>query len=128
MAERNTVLVIEDNNDVRKALGKMLKSEGFAVLEARDGSEAVHIYGSHAAEIVAATLDMMMPNTDGREVLAMLSDFAPNLPIVISTALPLPDNLIGRKPGTRGVGYLQKPYTARALSDELHRVIDEVQG
>ncbi|HVZ49372.1 MAG TPA: response regulator [Gemmatimonadaceae bacterium] len=123
--QANTVLVIEDQNEVRRALARMLKVEGFDVLEARDGSEAVHLYAAHAARIVAATLDLMMPTTNGRETLAMLSEFAPRLPIVVSTALPLPDNLIGRVPGSRGVGYLQKPYTAKQLSDELRRVIAE---
>lgn len=123
---RNTVLVVEDMDSVRRALAKMVVSEGFEVLEARDGSEAVHLYAEHSARIVAATIDLMMPTTDGRETLAMLSEFAPDLPIVVSTALPLPDNLLGRKPGTRGVGYLQKPYTARDLAAELRRVIGEI--
>lgn len=125
---RNTVLVIEDEDAVRRTIARMLQMEGFAVAEARDGSEAVHMYAERSAEIVAATLDMMMPNTDGRETLAMLSQFAPDLPIVVSTALPPPDNLIGRVPGTRAVGYLQKPYTARELCDELRRVIAEAAG
>jgi hypothetical protein len=55
----------------------------------------------------------------------MISGFAPNLPVVISTAMPRPDNMIGRMPGSRGVGYLQKPYTAAELAAELRRVIAE---
>jgi CheY-like chemotaxis protein len=131
MAERpprNTVLVIDDDDSVRRAIARMLETHGFAVAEARDGSEAVHVFAERSAEIVAATLDLMMPNTDGRETLAMLSQFAPDLPIVVSTALPQPDNLIGRVPGTRAVGYLQKPYTPQQLADELHRVIAEAAG
>lgn len=124
----NTVLVIEDDAQVRRTIVRMLKAEGFAVLEASDGSEAVHLYGDHAAEVVAATLDLIMPTTDGRETLAMLSSFAPNLPIVVSTALPKPDNLLGRVPGTRGVGYLQKPYSAAQLAAELRRVIAEASS
>jgi CheY-like chemotaxis protein len=123
----NTVLVIDDDDKVRKALARMLQVEGFATLEARNGSEAVHQYGAHAADIVAATLDLMMPTTDGRETLAMLSEFAKDLPIVVSTALPLPENLLGRVPGSRGVGYLQKPFSAKQLSDEVRRVIAEMR-
>jgi len=122
---RNTVLVIDDDEKVRRAIARMLKVDGFDVLEARDGSEAVHLYGNHAGEVVAATLDLVMPTTDGRETLAMLSAFGPNLPIVVSTALPKPDNLLGRVPGTRGVGYLQKPYSAAQLAAEVRRVIAE---
>jgi two-component system cell cycle sensor histidine kinase/response regulator CckA len=124
----NTVLVIEDDAAVRRALARMLKSEGFGVLEAQDGSEAVHLYGDHAEIIVAATLDLMMPMTDGRETLAMLSSFAPDLPIVVSTAMPMPTDMIGRAPGSRGVGYLQKPYTPVELAAEVRRVIAEMQS
>jgi len=123
----NTVLVIEDDPAVRRALARMLHSEGFDVVEAEDGSEAVHRYAEHSARIVAATLDLMMPTTDGRETLAMISSFAPNLPVVLSTAMPRPDDLIGRTPGSRGVGYLQKPYSAAELGAEVRRVIAEEQ-
>lgn len=124
---RNTVLVVEDMDEVRRALVKMVSSLGYDVLEARDGSEAVHLYGQNADRVAAVTLDLMMPTTDGRETLAMLSAFAPNVGIVISSALPQPENLLGRVPGQRGVGYLQKPYSAGELGDELRRVIGEMR-
>jgi CheY-like chemotaxis protein len=123
---RNTVLIVEDMDEVRRALVKMVTSIGFDVLEARDGSEAIHLYGQHAGRVVAVTLDLMMPTTDGRETLAMLSAFAPELAIVISSALPEPENLLGRLPGQRGVAYLQKPYSPGEFRDELHRVIGEM--
>jgi len=126
--QSNTVLVIDDDAAVRRAIARMLRAEGFSMVEARDGSEAIHVFAERAQEIVAATLDLMMPNTDGRETLAMLSAYAPDLPIVVSTAFPQPDNLIGRVPGTKAVGYLQKPYTAQALARELRRVIAEAAG
>ena len=125
---RNTVLVVEDMDEVRRALTKMVSSLGYEVLEARDGSEAVHLYGQHAGRVVAVTLDLMMPTTDGRETLAMLSSFAPDVGIVISSALPEPENLLGRVPGQRGVAYLQKPYSAVELGVELRRVIGEMAG
>jgi CheY-like chemotaxis protein len=123
---RNTVLVVEDMDEVRRALAKMVSSLGYEVLEARDGSEAVHLYGQNADRIVAVTLDLMMPTTDGRETLAMLSSFAPQVGIIILSALPEPENLLGRLPGQRGVAYLQKPYSAGELRDELRRVIGEM--
>ena len=57
----------------------------------------------------------------------MLSAYAANLPIIVATAYPMPDDLIGRQPGGRGVGYLQKPFTASELTAELRRVIDEMK-
>jgi CheY-like chemotaxis protein len=125
---KRTVLVIDDDAQVRHTLVHLLAHEGFDALVATNGSEAIHIFGENASRICAATLDLEMPTTDGRETLAMLSEFAPKLPIVIASGLPLPDNLLGRAPGSLGVGYIQKPFTARELSAELRRVIAEEEG
>jgi len=57
----------------------------------------------------------------------MISEYAPTLPIVISTALPKPSNLVGRTPGSPGVGYIQKPFSGKDLARELRRVIDEMR-
>lgn len=119
-----TILVIDDDAAVRAALVRMLTSAGYRTIEARDGSEAIHLFAGRSREITAVTLDLVMPTTDGRETLAMLSAYAPNLPIVIATAYELND-LLGRVPGTRGVGYLQKPFTTAQLTAELRRVIAE---
>jgi len=119
-----TILIIDDDPRVRATLVHMLTSAGYRTLEARDGSEAIHLFADRSREITAVTLDLVMPTTDGKETLAMLSAYAPNLPIVIATAYG-PKELTGRVPGTRGVGYLQKPFTTAELTAELRRVIAE---
>lgn len=127
MAVKETILVIDDDDAVRRGLVRLLKSAGFDTLEASDGSEAIHVFAEHSKKITAVTLDMEMPTTNGRATLAMLSQFAPDLPIVVATAYEKPDDLIGRQPGERGVGYLQKPFSAAELNTELRRVIDEMK-
>lgn len=124
--KKQTILVIDDEDSVRRSLVLLLKREGFETLEARDGSEAIHIFAEHAREITAVTLDLTMPTTNGRETLAMISEYGPTLPIVVATALPKPSNLLGRTPGSPGVGYIQKPFTGKALAEELRRVIGEM--
>lgn len=127
MDAKETILVIDDDDAVRRGLVRLLKNAGFETLEARDGSEAIHIFAEHSKTITAVTLDMEMPTTNGRATLAMLSQFAPELPIVVATAYEKPNDLIGRQPGERGVGYLQKPFSAVELNTELRRVIDEMK-
>jgi CheY-like chemotaxis protein len=101
----NTVLVIDDDARMRKTIARMVTTIGYEVLEAADGSEGIHLFGSNADRIVAITLDLTMPTTNGRETLAMLSELAPLLPIVISSGLdPHAERLRGRIPGTPGVG------------------------
>lgn len=127
MDAKETILVIDDDDAVRRGLVRLLAGAGFETLEAKDGSEAIHVFAEHSKTITAVTLDMEMPTTNGRATLAMLSQFAPDLPIVVATAYEKPDDLIGRKPGERGVGYLQKPFSAAELNAELRRVIDEMK-
>jgi two-component system, cell cycle sensor histidine kinase and response regulator CckA len=127
MAGKETILVIDDDDAVRKGLVRLLQSAGFETLEARDGSEAIHTFAAHSKAITAVTLDLEMPTTNGRETLAMLSEYAAGLPVIIATAYPMPDDLVSRPPGERRVGYLQKPFTAVELTAELRRVIDEVK-
>ncbi len=127
MAGKETILVIDDDDAVRRGMVRLLNKAGFETLEARDGSEAIHIFADHSRSITAVTLDLEMPTTNGRTTLAMLSQFAPTLPIIVATAYPLPEDLIGRKPGDAGIGYLQKPFSAAELHAELRRVIDEMQ-
>jgi len=124
-AKKSTILVIDDDLKVRHMISGLLAREGFETITAADGSEAIHIFAERSGEISAVTLDLEMPTTNGKEALAMLSAYAPTLPIVIASGLPLPDDLLGRVPGTRGVGYIQKPFTGQALAAELRRVIAE---
>lgn len=122
-----TILVVDDDDAVRHALVRLLKNAGFATLEARDGSEAIHLFAAHSGKITAVTLDLAMPTTNGAETLAMLRAYAPQLPIIVASAYPEPHDLPGRQPGDRGVGYLQKPFSAVELTTELERVIAEMK-
>ena len=119
-----TILIIDDEAKVRGAIAVVLEGAGFRTLEANNGSEAIHLFAERFRELTAATLDLDMPTTNGRETLAMLSAYAPTLPIVVVTGWPI-DDLVGRTPGTRGVGYVQKPFTPDQLMAELRRMIAE---
>jgi DNA-binding response OmpR family regulator len=124
----NTILVIDDDDRMRKTIARMVSTLGYEVLEAADGSEGIHLFGANADRIVAVTLDLTMPNTNGRETLAMLSEFSPLLPIVISSGLdPHAERLRGRIPGTPGITYLQKPYGPAQLKVALDTVIGQMR-
>jgi CheY-like chemotaxis protein len=124
----DTVLVVDDQPKTRATICKMLRILGYQTLEAGDGSEAIHLFSANSSKIAAITLDLQMPTTNGRETLSMLSEYAPLMPIVISSGLvPGQEHLQGRIPGTPGIVYLQKPYTLDQLSAALKRVIAEMK-
>jgi two-component system cell cycle sensor histidine kinase/response regulator CckA len=116
----NTILVVDDHDFTRRLIVRLVKDLGYDTLEASNGTEAIALYGQHAERIVAATLDLVMPETNGKTTLAMLSNIAPFLPIVIASSLePNSEHLQGRIPGTPGVTYLQKPLDQKALKGAL---------
>jgi two-component system response regulator MprA len=125
---RATILVVDDDPAVRRALTRMLQSEGFETLEAADGTEAIERVAQYGGAIKAATLDLLMPTTPGSDALSTLARFAPDLAIVICTALPPPHDQLIPPPGTRGIGYVQKPVSSRDLAAEVRRVIAEVEA
>jgi len=62
-----TVLVVDDEDIIRKLLGEMLEELGFNVISARDGREALGIYRMQWQEIDVVIVDMIMPGLSGRK-------------------------------------------------------------
>lgn len=80
---RPHVLVAEDDDATRSALGYFLDSRGFEVLEARDGRAALEM----AAEAEIIVLDVMMPKLNGWQVAEQLHELQPETPVLMVTAL-----------------------------------------
>lgn len=121
-----TILIVDDDAPTRKVLVRMLRELGYDTLEAENGTDAVREYGANHERIVAATLDLEMPETDGRATLAILSDIAPFLPMVIVSGTDLHSAALqGRVPGTPGVAYLKKPFRKEQLHAALNKVLGE---
>ena len=79
-----TVLVVEDNIDLRTLYAGELKNEGYAVLCAGNGRESLDIMKDQHTDIVV--LDINLPDMDGLEVLERLLESQPQLPVVINSA------------------------------------------
>ncbi|HXF91674.1 MAG TPA: PAS domain S-box protein [Nitrospiraceae bacterium] len=114
-----SVLIVDDNPDIRDSLSDMLIHEGYAVESIGHGAEAIRLvkqkrYG-------AAILDMQLPDLDGLSVLKVLTELDPNLPIVVITAHGTMETRSGSL--TRGAfAYLTKPYDSGEVKAILRRV------
>ena len=114
---RKTVLVAEDDREVRDCLAIMLRCQGYEVLTACDGEEAVNYFTS-GAEIAAIVMDMMMPNKDGLEALREIRSVDAQVPIVTLSGLSTPLNIVNAiKSGA--TDFLAKPVN----HEELGRVL-----
>lgn len=83
--EGGTVLLIEDEEQVRKMARTMLTRLGYRVLEAKDGVEAVAIFQQHQNEIRFVLSDLTMPRMNGWEALAALRKLSPDIPVILSS-------------------------------------------
>ncbi|WP_146654750.1 response regulator [Labilithrix luteola] len=118
-----TILVVEDDADIRDTMTLVLEGEGFKVETASDGREALDALGRGLRPAIIL-LDLMMPVMDGWELndeLKRQRDLA-TIPVVFVSAL---------EPGTRrtasleGAGFLRKPFELNALLDAVDRAMPD---
>jgi len=81
---RHQVLIVDDEPNLRKVLGAMLRGAGYDVLAAADGLEALEVLEAHHVDAVIT--DLRMPRLDGMGLLERLSTLFPTLPVIIITA------------------------------------------
>ncbi|MFN7993737.1 MAG: PAS domain S-box protein [Bryobacteraceae bacterium] len=115
-----TVLLIDDEEVVRKVGRMALERYGYTVLTAPDGLAGLELYEQHAGEIRLVILDMIMPKMGGEQTYARLRQIDPGLPVVVASGYSDRETLarFGKLPVA---GFLRKPFTAF----EIGRVIKE---
>ena len=119
---RYQILVVEDQPEIRTIVEKYLLKEGYAVLAANDGFEALALFNSSTVHLVL--LDVMMPGIDGFEVLKEIRKLS-ELPVIMLTAR---QGEIDRVRGFRtGVDdYVVKPFSAKELMLRIRRLLSRV--
>jgi two-component system cell cycle sensor histidine kinase/response regulator CckA len=117
-----TILLVEDEDLVRKSTAEFLSAYGYVVLEARNGPEALQLAMSHSFDIAAVVTDMIMPGIDGREVVEILRQLRPQLRAVLMSGYT--ERKVVEKKEAVSFTFLQKPFTAEVLANTLRRVLD----
>jgi two-component system cell cycle sensor histidine kinase/response regulator CckA len=119
-----TILLVEDDEAVRDAVGHELILLGYSVLEASDGPEALRVVAALPDRRIDLLLsDVVMPEMDGCTLAARLRQRQPGLKVLFSSGYAR-DVALGQSPRPTADGFLPKPYDAAALM----RTIDEVLG
>ncbi|MBI1293697.1 PAS domain S-box protein [bacterium] len=118
------ILLVEDNSISRDAIEDILDLQGYRVLTANNGVEALSIYRDRGDEIDLVLSDMIMPEMSGQHLYRAIKEVNPNLKMVLMTGYPLEEE--GRKLLEQGLfAWLQKPFTIDALSDVLSTALDQ---
>jgi len=118
----STVLVIEDDSIQREGLAAVLRQQGFTVLTAENGRDALNCLSSGIPDIIL--LDMQMPGWDGwwfleqRKSLPALA----SVPVIITTAIPVASREWASS--LSATGLLRKPFEVEPLLDEISRCLE----
>jgi CheY-like chemotaxis protein len=121
-APGGTVLVADDEELVRRAARNALAREGYTVLEAATGLEAVDVFRRHADGIAVVLLDMTMPHMSGDEAAQHILRQRPDVPIVATSGYGEMEAL-RRFTGSRVAAFLQKPYNDAQLVELVASVL-----
>lgn len=81
-----SIMIVDDDERIRRILSDFLKREGFKITEAADGGEAISLFNGNTADFDLVILDVMMPVADGWMVLRHIKDTSPNTAVMMLTA------------------------------------------
>jgi two-component system cell cycle sensor histidine kinase/response regulator CckA len=120
------VLVVDDEEPIRKLTQRVLERFGYRVLLAVDGAEAVSLYTPRRKEIDVVIIDMAMPVMDGPAAIAALKAINPGVRIISSSGASDGGTAKVRDAGVRH--FIPKPYTAETMLSTLHEVLHGNHG
>ncbi len=122
-----TVLVVDDEQIVRRSAKAMLERHGYSVVLAENGKEAVDLYHVLADKIDLVLLDMTMPVMGGEETFRELKTIRADVRVILSSGYNEVE-AVRRFAGKGLAGFLQKPYSALTLTEKVRAVLSESRG
>jgi DNA-binding NtrC family response regulator len=120
------ILVVDDEAQVRKPISIMLAKDGYEVVEAADGQEAIEALRSGDNPLMVDTVlcDIRMPNINGKEAIVYFRSQFPGVPIVVMTGYPDVELAVSlMRQGVRD--YLIKPVTKEELLSVIRKSVDQ---
>jgi CheY-like chemotaxis protein len=123
VAGTETVLVVEDEGQVRKLMGEVLRRAGYHVLEAQDGVEALQVSEKYAGTVQLLLTDVIMPRMNGRELAERLQRTRPVMRVLYVSGYT--ENTRLQKGVIEGsIAFLPKPITPHTLLRKVRDVLD----
>jgi len=118
-----TVLIVEDDDNLRKLAQKALKQYGYRVLKAENGEDALRVSDEHDGSIQILITDVVMPKMGGKEIAERLQPLYPQMKVIYMSGYM--DNAIVRHGVLApGLNFLEKPFTLENLVRKVREVLD----
>jgi len=120
---QETILLVEDETNLRRLARQYLETQGYKILEAEDSAAALQIVAGHQGTIDLLLTDVIMPGMNGRELAAQIAKLLPGVRVLYMSGYT--ENAVGQD-GTldAGINLLQKPFSLPALKDRVREVLD----
>jgi two-component system, cell cycle sensor histidine kinase and response regulator CckA len=118
-----TILLVEDESNLRRLACQFLQTQGYKVLEAADGAAAVQICAAHKGDIDLLLTDVIMPGMNGRELAKRVVSLRPSIKVLYMSGYT--ENTISHN-GTLdpGINLLQKPFNLQSLKEKVREALD----
>ena len=122
LSMEESILVVDDEDRMRKLIKDFLTNKGYHILEAEDGEKALEIYQQNQSKIMLILLDVMMPKLDGWSVLRQIRQSNKEVPIIMLTARgEEQDELFGFELGVDE--YISKPFSPKILVARVEAIL-----
>ena len=118
-----TILLVEDEQSVRRVVREILKSRGYTVLAAEDGRVALETAAAYDGAIDLLLTDVMMPHVKGPELADRLQKLRPGVKVVYMSGYN-EESVLGERLRTGHTVLIRKPFAPEVLAKEIRKALD----
>jgi len=121
-----TILLAEDNEDVRSLAARMLRHWGYTVLATMNGTEALAVLKAHDGSVDLLLTDVIMPEMSGPELFKEVTEENPDIKVLYMSGYT-DDMIAHRGVLDQGIAFIQKPFTSQAIAAKVREALTIVE-